>query len=284
MVNTKELDKCVLCQNSSYISILIKHGRPIVECRSCGLVFVSPQPSRKEIDDQYILDDTSPSDYYGKSAKIDRLVFNKRLELIEEFSTKRSILDVGCSVGEFLLAAKDRDWSVIKGIEPNKNAAEICLAKGLDVQNTFFSPDEIEDNEKVEVIHMGDVIEHFSNPRDAVILAKSLLISGGSLVLVTPDFDSRVARALQIKPLEHLFYFTESTLTKMMVDAGFKIRLIKKTTRRRDIDSLKFGTTFSSPLVKFVLDLLSFTRLSLPLGWLLEKVLRDEIILVAEKT
>ena len=279
----EKIESCLICGNSNYEEVTYRDNYHIVKCKDCGMIFVNPRASEKEIIEQYTSDFTSPSEYYTRTGRIDQLVFQKRLDLVEKYFLKGQLLDVGCSVGTFLITASQRGWNV-EGVEANFNSVRLCQSKGLRVRSGFFEERTFNEWKDIfDLIHMGDIIEHFRNPVDAVRLARSLLKVGGGLVIVTPNFDSLVVRALQVKPLEHLFYFTESTLRRMLEGVGFKVLLILKTTRRRDIDSMNYGTTFKSPAMKWTLKLLAATRLSVILSWLLEKVVKDELLIIAQK-
>ncbi|MGA9364078.1 MAG: class I SAM-dependent methyltransferase [Bacteroidota bacterium] len=277
------ISACVLCAGSTLDEAAHKDSYSIVRCRDCGLIFVNPRASEREVLEQYTSDSTSPSEYYVRTATTDHTVFQKRLALVERYFPKSKLLDVGCSVGTFLTTASERGWDV-EGIEANVNSVQYCQSKGLQVQHGFFEEETFNTGRNLfDVIHFGDVIEHFRNPVDAVRLAGSLLRVGGGAVIVTPNFDSVVARTFQTKPLEHLFYFTDSTMRRMLEGNGFKVLLILKTTRRRDIDSMRYGTTFTSRVMKWTLKFLATTRLSVILSWLLEKVVKDELLVVAQK-
>ena len=72
-------------------------------------------------------------------------------------------------------------------------------------------------------------------------------------------------------------------MRRMLVENGFGILLILRTTRKRDIDSMQYGTTFESLVMKRILKLVAVSRLSVILSWLLEKVVRDELLVIAQK-
>ena len=179
MSEKEYLSICVICGHKEFINEFSKKGYNLVKCRNCGLVFVNPRANEKEILKQYTSDNTSPSEYYIRTSNTDQLVFEKRLDLIEEYFPKGKLFEVGCSVGTFLTTAEKRCWNV-EGIEPNIRSVQYCKSKGLKVRNSFFKEELFDVNKRIfDVIYMGDVIEHFRNPVSAVRLANSLLKVGG---------------------------------------------------------------------------------------------------------
>ena len=113
--------KCNLCgSNKSKILYRVKRSGFVfspAKCMHCGLVFLDTTPSESEITKFY-----SKKYYSGKG--FDKTInyckgikkssaytlFNKRLKNIEKFSKKGKILDIGCGLGEFLIAARWRGW------------------------------------------------------------------------------------------------------------------------------------------------------------------------------
>jgi hypothetical protein len=73
---------------------------------------------------------------------------------------------------------------------------------------------------------MFDVIEHLFDPRAVLEATRRALVPGGLLVVSTPNFRalSRFVLGVEwavLSPLEHLYYFTERTLTSLIDACGF---------------------------------------------------------------
>src|SRR5947207_14176057 len=114
--------------------------------------------------------------------------------LIEQYRKPGRLLDVGCNVGTFLLAARERGWATC-GLEANPRACAIGQERGLEIVEGFFEPQAVAKlSASPDAIHMGDVIEHFKNPLTAIMLAGDVLPKSGTLSIVTPDFDSWLVR------------------------------------------------------------------------------------------
>ena len=76
---------------------------------------------------------------------------------------------------------------------------------------------------------MFDVIEHLFDPRPCSTAIARALAPGGTLVISTPNFDSASRLALGadwavLSPLEHVYYFTEDSLRRLLTTTGFRER------------------------------------------------------------
>jgi hypothetical protein len=74
---------------------------------------------------------------------------------------------------------------------------------------------------------MCDVLEHLTDPQDAVDEVHSLLEPGAAFYLTVPDAGSLLARAMgrrwwSVLPM-HLQYFTRDTMARMLNAHGFRV-------------------------------------------------------------
>jgi 2-polyprenyl-3-methyl-5-hydroxy-6-metoxy-1,4-benzoquinol methylase len=278
-----EIDRCPVCGCGEHGTAFKKDPYTGKRCLRCDLVYLSPRAA--DVNDVYTDDKTSsPSKYYILSEKYDRLTFEKRLKVIEGYSTKGNFMDIGCSVGNFLSEAEKHGWNAV-GIEPNPGSAGICRKKGLKVEQAFLNEDiSSKYTEHFNSIYMGDVIEHVEDPLELVRLAVNMLKPGGVLMIVTPDFDSPVARMFQIKPLEHILYFNSRSLRFAADELNLKIELLKRTTRKRSLKALSYSTTFSgNALQKKIIQALSALHLNPIINLALGSFVKDELLMVLRK-
>jgi SAM-dependent methyltransferase len=99
-----------------------------------------------------------------------------------------SVLDVGCSTGEFL---QHVEWSGKKyGIEVNAAASEMAEKSGISMLGTI---DELQ--VKVDTIIFRGVIQHVPDPFEYLHSSYEALAPGGRLIfLATPNSESLVYR------------------------------------------------------------------------------------------
>jgi len=205
------------------------YGR-IVRCNRCQLVYTNPRPRaeaisegyRKAVDPDYAREDSSRS-------------INAHLSLhtLKRFAHSGRLLDVGCATGYFLNAAR-LDFET-QGLELSEWAAKYAKERlRLDVINEGLDEAQLP-AEHFDVVTLNDVVEHFTDPKAALVRIHSLLRPGGLLYLVTPDIESLSARLMRgrwwgLRPA-HVYYFSPKTLTALLRETGFEVELVKSYGR-----------------------------------------------------
>lgn len=283
MKELKQVLRCPVCGSESSVPIYSKDYYTLNKCNECEIIYLTPV--LKDINKIY-LDDVSSSttSYYKLSEKTDTKVFQKRLETIEQYCSKENLLDIGSNIGTFLKTAKMRGWKNVLGIEPNSAAAEFSRKSSIPVLNDFFNYKIAEKySEAFSAVNMGDVIEHMEKPLEILNEVYKVLKPGGALMIITPDFESRTARFLQIKPEEHIIYFTKGNIANLLNKAGFNILQIKSGTRKRAFEALAYSTTFKSNTTIKTVKLISLLKLGIIFNFLLKLFVKDEIFVIAQK-
>jgi ubiquinone/menaquinone biosynthesis C-methylase UbiE len=208
------------CTHSGY-------GRhhPIVQCRQCGLVYTDPRPNGRDIVETYqaVEDPLYLEEREGRVLTFEHHL--KPLERLTGLPDGRPLLDVGCYTGVFVEIAGRHGWDAW-GVEPSQWAVEQAQARGLHVvQGTLDTADLPE--MYFNVVTMWDVIEHLTDPCEALERAGRLLKPGGLLVVHTIDIDSLFARVMDTRwpwLMEmHLYYFSRRTLRAMLEKCGFRV-------------------------------------------------------------
>ena len=222
---------CIIC-NTQTSFFIKKDDYQYQRCPSCGLVFVHPQPSERELhEDVY-----SERAGYQKNRKKDLSEteespnMKKILDFLVQHSVSGKLLDVGCSSGIFLYYAKQRGFEVY-GVELNELTGKIAIANGLSVKIGTLEHAQYENN-FFDVIFLGDIIEHVKEPKALLIECGRILKSGGMLIISTPNLNSFWAHATfklyqwfkipwsVLTPPHHLFQFSEDNLKLCLKNNG----------------------------------------------------------------
>ncbi|MGD8705611.1 MAG: class I SAM-dependent methyltransferase [Syntrophobacterales bacterium] len=260
-------------------------GSQYLQCEECGLAFVRNLSAASNLESQYLKDSTSPVSYYQATASADRVTFRRRLRLMATFQSQRGrLLDVGCSIGTLMSVAKELGWEV-EGLEPNPKAANLAREQGFSMREGFFTAEQVRELPGgYQCVVMSDVIEHISDPVEALRLAKGLLEPGGFLLVSTPNLESFWCRKFQLKPEEHLFLFSSENLRTVLERQGLKIYHLQETSRRRDLRELNHSTTELGRGAKIMLAGLCRLRLDGVSAWLMDRLFRDELLVIARKS
>jgi SAM-dependent methyltransferase len=272
----------MVCAQSPRSGWRMVGGMSLSRCPECGFAwFPRSLYEGSSIEAQYIDDETSPTEYYRMMEPFDLKTFAIRMRLIVTLTglVTGRVLDIGCNIGTFLEVAARFGWKAV-GVEPNPRAAEIGEKRGLEVRCGFFDGSLASNLSNFDAVHAGDVIEHLFEPIEFLARVRNVLRPGGLLVVVTPDIDSALGRLLQIKPAEHLVYFTRESLHRAAELAGFRDVAVERWGRRRSISAMRYSTTFSS-LTRRALRLLDIPGPRSLLEQLLYRLCRDELLLTA---
>jgi 2-polyprenyl-3-methyl-5-hydroxy-6-metoxy-1,4-benzoquinol methylase len=142
------------------------------------------------------------------------------LNTIGQFTSRGTLLDVGCSTGYFLNAA--RLHFEASGVEPSLWAATFARERlKLPVTDGTLENVRLPSGSQ-DVVTMIDVIEHLADPLATLKEIHRVLKPGGLLYLVTPDVASLTAR---------LYYVSPVTLRKILAEAGFETVLLRSFGR-----------------------------------------------------
>lgn len=269
---------CPLCGGTSHATIKTVGAVSLLGCAGCSLVFIPPGGAQGD-KEQYETDATSPTSYYESTRAADLITFADRVARIEKHAPPGRLLDVGCNIGTFLEVAGERGWSA-EGVDPKPAAQTAGSRRGVRITRGWFESSDALLQGGFDVVHIGDVIEHVFDPVGFLRVARRALRPGGLLAVLTPNFSSRLARMFQVKPREHVLYFTEPTIRRAIEAAGFEVVAIDVVTRLRDIANMERGTSLGG-LGKVVARTLRLTRTAGLVARLLYATAGDELLAFA---
>ncbi len=143
--------------------------------------------------------------------------------------TNPSIIDLGCGFG-FFLSAFGKKWNK-HGVEISKKAKSYSKKWGTIHESSLVKKinlKKINSGKKFDFVFSYHVIEHLSKPEKFIENCHDILKNDGYLILGTPNFDSGCARRFKnnyrfYKDKTHISLFSESSLSRLLQDKGFKI-------------------------------------------------------------
>lgn len=203
----------------------------INKCTSCGLAFALPRPTPEQLADFYgaAYFETDTAFGYGQYDGASMAALNA----VSTWDTLptwvpdldglagRRLLDVGAATGHFAARAVENGWSAV-ACEIGDEARELAAAKGL---ATIKSMDETDG--PFDLITMFHVIEHLIDPNETLRAARRVVAAGGRLVIEAPQWNSagrlsRRAQWSQLKPPEHINFFTQDSVRKALRASGWQ--------------------------------------------------------------
>lgn len=159
----------------------------------------------------------------------------KVFKLIPE---KKTVLDIGCSSGNFGIELISKKNCIVDGVEIDPNDFELAKKKLRDVYSFNIeagAPDEIA--KRYDIVYYGDVIEHLINPVKALANTKKLLKSGGKVVFSIPNMAHISVRLMLLKgnfeygntgllDNTHLHYYTREEIERVFNEAGYTLETL----------------------------------------------------------
>lgn len=179
---------------------------PVVECASCGLVYVNPRPPFEEMGQFY------PSGYHdGRDDPVHRLRYQTQFEYVATFPRER-VLDIGCARGDWLAYLHER-WpeAELHGVDAfSKDGGNVAVRfrKGalqeVDLPSDYF-----------DLITAWAVFEHVHTPDAYFATVSRVLRPGGRFVFQVTNAESIYGKYAYKEDIpRHLYHFSEGTLKK----------------------------------------------------------------------
>lgn len=199
------------------------HGR-ILDCLQCGLIFMEPRVSERDLVSAYS-ESRDESYLYNMDARVQTFDYNLA-RVRRHIPDEARVLDVGSHCGVFLRVAESHSIDIM-GVEPSSWAVEAAsqvTSRPL-VHGTL--EDLPADVRSFDVVTMWDVLEHLYDPLGQLRRIHQLLVPDGTLMFSTIMIDNWFPRLMGAEwPWlmdMHLFYFTEDTIADMTRRAGFEV-------------------------------------------------------------
>lgn len=213
--------KCNFCQGKKFTTWAKISFFRAVECESCGLVFINPFLNQKGLDIFYknYFSNRKKDERY-KRLRFEQYKIDKKF-LLKNISKHKNlkIVDIGGGGGEFLSIFPKRFEKFLLEISSDaKNYAKKKYKINLINESLY----ETIIKNKFDVVMMRGVLEHFTDPRKALLKSIQILKKNGFLYITsTPNISSICAQVYRenwrlFNPLDHLYYFNVDMLEKLL--------------------------------------------------------------------
>ena len=187
----------------------------IFECPFCGLVQLDndPVPYYREV--------IRAAAYSPEMGEFRRRQFSEWVR--ENHLEGKKIFEPGCGRGEYLKLLRESARVKVFGAEYGEAAAASARAVGLEVERMFFETgEETLAHAPFDGFFTFNYLEHLPDPGAFLRGIAGNLRDGAVGLVEVPNFDMMLEKQLFGEfTIDHLFYFTASTLKRMLETNGF---------------------------------------------------------------
>lgn len=156
-----------------------------------------------------------------------RIRLNRAVSMLSQPAGSRfRLLDIGCSIGATLEAAKYFSCDAV-GVDVSPDAVAFCQQQGLNALTVDGLALPFAD-ETFDVVVNWHVIEHVEDVRQTIVEWQRVLKPGGLLFMETPDAASPKVRRLGTRyrkfwAPEHTYTFTYANLSQFLQQEGLEV-------------------------------------------------------------
>lgn len=223
---------CPVCTSKQFDAVCKRPDQlDVVRCQTCQLVFVARAPSATQLMAFYQRYAAYKGYADDKEVRPQRLSWNQLvyhcsqsfyIEILEKTGglSGRSLLDMGCSTGNFMQLARFKG-AYAQGVEIDEAARKAAEAVGFSVQAQPPA------NGQFDIVTAFHVLEHLTDPRRYVADMAKLVKPEGRVLIALPNAtEVRDFGAAWIGfrvDLEHLNFFDVHTLSRLLAQEGLFI-------------------------------------------------------------
>ena len=217
---------CPVCGSPDRNGGFHTKDRFIVTCARCRLQFVDPltpaaaEAALEKLGEAFV-------ETYIREEPFYRDYFRRKVNDLLKVAPPGRILDVGCATGVFLDEGRRAGFQEVgvdllaSAVAYARDRLKVDARLGM-LEEMGFAPAQF------DAVSLFQTIEHVPDPAGLVRELARLLRPGGVLLLTTPDSRGFAARLMgrrwfEYYNEEHLTYFEERSLRRLLADGEFTI-------------------------------------------------------------
>jgi len=246
---------CPVCKSSEHTHFANNGYLDYSKCQNCGLVFMNPTLDELSVQDGFKGGDDLLMSYFKliqKYKKFDTLTDTKpnpkednKLKDICDFKQNGKLLDIGCSVGDFLHKAKY--FYEVEGVEVNPNTSAYAK-KYFKVHTDYLS--NLKLKKEYDIVTLHQILYGVPDNTSLLKDIHKILKDDGILYINTPNSDSYAMKLFGGK-CNHLYGYTSlnifnrQSVEKLAKLSGFKVSFFR--TEWLDIYSMDIKEFYDNP-------------------------------------
>jgi len=222
-IHPKQVFPCALCQGTDFITVayagLYQTSTTVRVCRGCGLVCLNPRWDETGYTAYYR---SNYYDSYHAGSDLTPKIDERGQAIAGLVPGNADVLEIGAGFGANILAMSQHARRLV-AVEIDPKATAVIKQHTPRCEVVTASLEEYAQGatgEKFDVVVLSHVLEHFVDPRKALILVRRLVKPTGRLLVLVPNLD-RHRGFLHQFTTPHTHYFSEVTLRAMLESVGF---------------------------------------------------------------
>jgi SAM-dependent methyltransferase len=228
---------CIFCGVDDSFPMIEENGFTGRKCRRCGLIYISPRPSRDEVANLYGHDHAHISAGAHLAAeRYKRLHARHSLRILRRYATQGQLLEIGPGAGFFLEEAYAAGFAP-HGIE--LNPAQVEFIRGHGIPCVAETVAEAFPGLSFDVIYHCDVISHLHDPIVEFRAMHHRLRERGLLLFETGNFGDvpvdRLADVPRFQYPDHLFFFSAGNIVRLLALSGFELLRVYRYSLGADL-------------------------------------------------
>jgi 2-polyprenyl-3-methyl-5-hydroxy-6-metoxy-1,4-benzoquinol methylase len=250
-----------------------KDNYKVFKCLDCNVKFLD-----KFLNPDFYIS-SEYRDSYNDSSKVEtyhQIHDENETEKINKISLdilrNKKVADFGAGGGTFLNVVS----SVAKGTYAIEPSTFFHHELGLKHKVFSYGSELLNSGVKVDIATSFDVLEHVENPKVYLEEINSSLVKGGTMYLMTPNYNE-ILNDFSIKEFDefnfrtaHYYYFCEKSIENLLISAGFSDFKIG-FHHKYDISNLIFWLKDKKPTGKNKYDLFDYQFNSFYKNYLINK-------------
>jgi SAM-dependent methyltransferase len=240
---------CIFCGVDDSFPAIHENGFTGRKCRRCGLIYISPRPSRDEVANLYGHDHAYISAKAHLAAEhYKRLHARHTLRVLRRYATAGQLLEIGPGAGFFLEEARTAGFAP-HGIELNPALREFIRGRGIPCVAETVA--EAFSGQSFDLIYHCDVLSHLHDPIAEFCTMHGRLRERGLLVFETGNFGDvgvdRLAQVPRFQYPDHLFFLSSDNITRLVALSGFELLDVYRYSLAADLLRWRLSSKVKRP-------------------------------------
>jgi len=203
-------------------------GYDVISCEKCNFVYASNIPEQAAFDEYYI----NANKYEHEIEQSDTITgrYEHIIQEIVHFEHDKTapIVDIGCAKSEILRSLRNLGFSNLTGIDPSVKNVEYLKNKGINGIHATINTVDI--SKQYKIVLFLAVLEHIKDLHQTLNTLYAITAMNGMVIISVPDMSVPASGEFPYQEFsrEHINYFTDISLSNLMIKYGFHSVFSKK--------------------------------------------------------